>query len=156
MISNEVDEFFRDFEIKEDQNFFDFHKIIQQEVDFDSAQIASFFITNERWDKIEEISLFEMSDPDNGVPNAEKMDVIKLKDYFSEKGQRLLYEFDFFSERAFFLKIVDVYDEDSDKIYPACVERRGNPPNQIEIDDSYESLDGIEDIDELEDFLPDE
>ncbi len=137
MISNEINEFFRDFELKDDQNFYDFHRAIQLELDYDENQMASFFLTNENWGKIEEISLFEMTDPDDGTSNSITMDQSIISEYINEIGQQLLYEFDFFLERAYFIKLVDIYEEEPLLEYPLCLDRRGEPPDQIIIKNNY-------------------
>lgn len=137
MISNEIDEFFRDFELKDNQNFYDFHRAIQSELDYDEKQMASFFLTDENWGKIEEISLFELTDPDDGTSNSIMMHQSILSDYIKEKGQQLLYEFDFFLERAYFIKLVDIYKEEALLEYPLCIDRRGYPPDQIIIKNNY-------------------
>lgn len=137
MISNEVDEFYRDFVLKDSHTFFDFHNLIQEELNYDKSQLASFFTANEKWEKNQEISLYNMDDPDDGTVNAVTMDQAIIGEYIKEKDQQLLYEFDFFLERTFFIKVVDIYEEDPQQTYPGCIARKGNPPEQTVIGDDF-------------------
>jgi hypothetical protein len=134
MISNEVEGFFRDFEIRDEQTFYDFHQAIQEELGYDTSQLASFFLSTKHWEKGLEFTLFEMSDPHSEDNNSMTMDMAKLSEYIAANKQHLLYVYDFFSERAFFLELVKVKEDNTDKKYPVCVEGRGEAPEQIIID----------------------
>ncbi len=152
MISHEDEDFFRDFEIRDEQNFLDFHYAIQDELGYDKGQIASFFISNEEWEKKTEITLFDMTDPDDGTSEAVTMENTPLSQYVVANKQHLLYVFDFFSERAMFLELVDVREDNTAKSFPVCIQRRGEPPQQIVLDDSGAiSLDDLEGFDDLGD-----
>lgn len=129
MISNEVKNFVRDIEICSGQTFFDLHRIIQEELNYDSSQIASFFITNHEWEKELELTLFDMTD--NGKIPTVPMDKAILKDYIKNKNQRFLYVFDFFNERAFFFELMDFSKELVSIEYPRIIFSRGKPPQQI-------------------------
>ncbi len=146
MISNEVDGFFRDFEIRDIQNFYDFHKIIQEELDYDTSQLASFFISNKDWEKGMELTLLDMSDPDGQYGNSAAMEDVRLAEFVTKKKQHLLYVYDFFTERMFFLELVEVREDDTDKKYPVCIERRGDPPPQIMIQDGDIDMDELTDL----------
>ena len=129
MISNEVKEFVRDIEIRSCQSFFDLHKVIQEDLHYDTSQIASFFLTNHHWEKELEFTLFDMTD--NGEIPTIPMEKTILKDYMKEERQRFLYVFDFFNERAFFLEITDFSKELELVTYPRISFSQGNPPKQI-------------------------
>lgn len=120
--------FYRDFEIREDQSFYDFHSAIQDELGYDKTQLASFFLANENWEKGLEINLFDMQE-DSFTPVID-MD-IKLRELIGGRNQRLLYVFDFFSYRAFYLELLDVIPPGNDKAYPCCISGTGAPPEQI-------------------------
>lgn len=125
--------FFRDFELKHDQTFFDFHTIILKELEYDGNQMASFFLADNKWEKGIEINLFDMAeDTFNPVITMEKTQLCEL---LSEEKQRLLYQFDFFSDRAFFIDLVSITNPVKDAVYPRCSSGKGTPPEQIIIDD---------------------
>ncbi len=129
LLSHEIKDFVRDIEIKGNQTFFDFHKAIQDDLNYDSSQIASFFLTNQLWEKEQEFILFDMSD----VPNAAliAMDRARLRDYVKDPKQRLIYIFDIFNERGVFIELVDTQEEVRYSDYPAVVFSKGAAPQQI-------------------------
>lgn len=135
MISNEVKNFVRDIEICSTQNFFDLHKTIQDNLNYDCTLIASFFTTNENWEKEQEFTLFEMTDDErfSTIP----MDKAELKEFIKNPKQRILYIFDFFNERAFFLELMSSADKLPCTGYPRITYSKGIPPKQILIDIYY-------------------
>lgn len=129
LLSDEVKDFVRDIEIRSDQTFYDFHKLIQDEFGYDSSQIASFFIANKKWEKDKEFTLFDMSDEENNqtIP----MDKAILKNFIHDPRQRLIYVFDVFNERSFFIELIETQKEIKYSDYPAVIFAKGNPPQQI-------------------------
>jgi hypothetical protein len=138
LLSNEVKDFVRDIEIRSDQTFFDFHRMIQDDLGYDNSQIASFFITNQAWEKEKEFTLFDMTDEENNslVP----MDKAILRNYIRDPKQRLIYVFDFFNERTFFIELTDTQNEIRYSDYPAVIFSKGNPPQQILFGNNYGSF----------------
>lgn len=132
MITNEDKKFFREIEIEGNNTFFDLHDAIQNEVGFDKAQLASFFITDEKWQKKHEISLLEMKGGKGDIPLI--MDETIIADHIKELKQKLIYVFDFFSGRAFFLEFIDIKDKIRHKKYPMCSNGFGEPPAQIKFE----------------------
>lgn len=125
--------FYRDFEIKSTQTFYDLHQAIQNELKFDKNQMASFFLSNNKWERGLEVNLFDMAE-DSHTPVI-IMDNTQLCELLSKDNKYLLYVFDFFSDRAFFIELVDIYFPEKKKTYPLCTAGKGNPPQQIIIDD---------------------
>ena len=133
LIGSNKEPFYRDFEIKDDQTFFDFHIAIQEELGYDNNQMASFFLADNKWEKGLEINLFDMTE-DSFTPVI-IMEKTQLCELFTEENQRLLYVFDFFSHRSFFIELLSIVPEKSGKKYPDCTSGQGNPPEQIIITD---------------------
>ncbi len=129
LLSHEIKDFVRDIEIKSSQTFFDFHKAIQDDLNYDSSQIASFFLTNQLWEKEKEFILFDMSDVPNNKMIA--MDLARLRDYVKDPKQRLIYTFDIFNERCLFIELIDSQNELNYFDYPAIVFSKGIAPQQI-------------------------
>jgi hypothetical protein len=129
LLSHEIKDFVRDIEIKASQTFYDFHKAIQDDLNYDSSQIASFFQTNQLWEKEKEFILFDISD----VPNNSTvvMDRARLRDYVKDPKQRFIYIFDFFNERGLFIELIDTQEEARYSDYPAVVFSKGAAPQQI-------------------------
>lgn len=125
--SSENPEFIRLIEINPECTFDDFHSIIQQSSDFDSDQLASFFITNESWGKRIEITLLDMGL--NGSPRY-TMQSTKICELIKEKGQRLLYVFDFFYDRSYYVELTGISME-KNLNEPLIAFAEGNAPAQI-------------------------
>ncbi len=148
VLSNEEEDFIREIEILSDQSFLAFHNTIVEACGFDHAQMSSFFISDENWDKGTEITLFDMGNETES--DKATMENSIVSNYLNAKGQRLLYVFDFFSERAFFIELVNTLNAKSANIdYPACTYSEGTAPQQIQIDDL---LNDLPDIPEDDDF----
>lgn len=135
LLSSEKDDFIRDFEVRSDQTFYDLHKEIQTNCHYDSSQIASFFLCNDDWEKETEITLFELSE--EPFKNSQIMDRSVFSQHIKELKQKLIYVFDIFNERAFFIEVVEIRDEVSSKSYPACTLSQGSPPVQILLDEVF-------------------
>ena len=114
--------------------FSDLHQGIQSALEYDPLQMASFYLSNESWEKETEIALVEMEEGNELL----LMDETRLSDKISAENQKLIYLYDFFSERAFLLNVKSIEDTDS-KIFEIKV--NGEIPMQIDIDS--EGIDSI-------------
>lgn len=132
LISDEVKDFVRDIELLSDQTFYDFHRALTQNLHYDKSQIASFFISNEGWEKLMEITLFDMTEEKN--KDLHVMDRTCLSDFFSTTKQRLLYVFDFFNERLFFIELLEISERKPGLAYPRFTFEKGKPPQQLLMD----------------------
>lgn len=130
LLSNEEQEFVRDVEILSDQTFYDFHRAITHDLHYDNSQIASFFLSNEQWEKMQEVTLFDMSEGESEIETF-VMDQTPINQLISEEKQRLLYVFDFFSERVFFIELHSVRERKKKEVFPRISLSKGNPPVQI-------------------------
>lgn len=158
IISGEEDSFLREFELSESNNLLDFHNALQEELEFDKSQIASFFTVNKNWEKEEEFTLIDMG------ANTTVMDSVIIDDIIIDPNQKLLYVFDQFNERALFIEVVGTSEPIDGLEYPACTRSVGKPPRQIvfnsfssaDLEDDYYEFDseGNEAIDDEAD-LPD-
>jgi hypothetical protein len=125
--------FHRDFVVRKEQTFYDFHNAIQKELGYDKNQLASFFLANNNWEKGLEINLFDMTE-DTFTPVI-IMEKTQLCELITEEKQRLLYVFDFFSDRAFFIELLSIIPDSEGAVYPRCTSGWGVPPQQIKIED---------------------
>ncbi|TLX71976.1 plasmid pRiA4b ORF-3 family protein [Labilibacter sediminis] len=131
IISGEDEDFLRDVEISGNSSFLDLHNFIQKTLLFDDTQMASFFITNEEWEKDSEITLMDMA-MDESSETAIMSDT-PIKQFITENKQRLLYVFDFFNERNLFIETYEINDTDCPE--PRCTQSLGNPPQQVDLSD---------------------
>ena len=135
LISNEHDDFIRDIEILDDQTFFHLHMAIQDNLHFDKSQIASFFICNQDWEKGQEITLFELSEEESA--KVITMENAVLEEQLEEIHDKMVYVFDVFNERQFFIELVEKNEQDPLKHYPLCSLEQGQAPQQIYLDQIF-------------------
>jgi len=135
ILSDEVDDFRRDIVIDSDATFFDLHEAISDSVGFTKDQMTSFFVCDEDWVKEKEITLMEMdtsSDEDNYV-----MDSTLLSDLLEDERQKMLYVFEYLTERSFFMELRDIVTGKSQP-KAECILSTGEPPVQTT---EFEALD---------------
>lgn len=149
IISDEDQDFYRDLVIDGSDTFLDFHHVLQKNLGYDASQLASFFITNENWEKEHEITLIDMMQ-EPGVETLTMGDVVMEK-HFSQVNQRMIYVFDFFSERAFFMELIEQADQASPKKTPFIADEVGDPPTQLALDVLMDDAADENDIGSFED-----
>jgi hypothetical protein len=149
MISSDEKAFLRDYEVDSNSTFLDFHNFIQENLSYDSHLLASFFLTDEHWNKGMELTLIDMEN--DAGPAAIPMESIKINDLLKHKKERLLYVFDIFSDRAFFLELFDIYQPEPGEEYPICSAVIGDPPIQTELEDIKYTANSLNDdlLDEI-------
>jgi len=125
VLTDEDETFVREFEFLDSHTLLDFHNTIQEELEFDKSQIASFYMATETWEKEEEFTLFDMGAGSSTMENA------VLEEVIFRKNQKLLYVFDFFNDRALFVEYVGEAKEDDNMEYPICINSKGLPPKQV-------------------------
>lgn len=128
LLSDEQDNFVREISIDSESSFFDLHEAILDSVKYSKDQITSFFICSDDWEKEQEITLMEM-DSSSEYDNLTMSDT-KLEDQISDEGQKLLYVFDYISDRAFFIELKEItFSKSLSKAY--CSISKGEAPPQF-------------------------
>lgn len=127
IISQESQNFHLEVALDAKHSFFDFHSIIQKSVGFESHQLASFFISGEKWKKLVEISMLDL-----GINGAAFyiMQKTKLADLLNTKGQQLIYTFDFLNDRSFFIELTELIME-KNLNEPFVTLKQGDAPVQV-------------------------
>jgi len=125
VLSDEDETFIREFDFLDRQTLMDFHNTLQEELEFDRSQIASFYLATDNWEKEEEFTLFDMGSGSSTMDNA------ILEDVIFRKNQKLLYVFDFFNDRSLFIEYVGEAEEQEDIEYPYCTNSKGIAPKQV-------------------------
>jgi hypothetical protein len=153
-ISDESENFIFDIAIDSNNTFLEFHDFIQEMLDYDPSQMASFFITDHDWNKEQEITLIDM---DNEGQNTPSMENTKLSAFISTEKQRLLYAFDLFAERMLFIELLQIDKGRLEKTI--CLKKEGIPPEQINeksfnFDLTNETL--LSEDNDIDDLLSDE
>lgn len=128
MSSEEVDDFRREITIDAEATFLDLHHIILDSVGYTKDQITSFFVCDDAWTKLTEITLIEMDtsfDEDNYI-----MEETHLNEGLEEEGQKLMYVFDYLTERAFYMELKEIIPGKNQE-KAICTKSVGNPPVQL-------------------------
>ena len=145
LISDEVDDFVREIQIDPEATFYDFHEAIVKSVGYTNDQMTSFFICDDDWSKNTEITLVEMdttSEVDNYI-----MEDTRLEELLEDEHQKLLFVFDYMTERAFFMELREIIPgKDLDKA--VCSKSIGEAPVQIMSFDEMDTKAGNTEIGE--------
>jgi len=105
-------EIFRDILINENDNFESLYQAIISSFRFQGDQMASFYISNDNWDKGHEISLMDMHYGDESIDElASVMSNAVLRDFMSEPDQKIILVYDFLRMWIFLIELVERNDE---------------------------------------------
>lgn len=120
---------YRDVAIKHTQSFNDLHLSILKCYEFDSKHKATFYRSNDKWQRGREISL-EKYDKDYKVEPL-LMDHATVGSEIRDPNQKFIYVYDFNKNWTFMVELINVNKEESDKVfYPSCVRSEGIAPSQ--------------------------
>jgi len=155
VVSDEIELFARNIEIDATSSFLQLHEAIQASVKYDSTQLASFYIGDKDWTRGQQITLLDMSDSEDDTL---LMSDETLSDHLKKANDNLVYVFDFFNDRAFYVTLADIKENDPKATYPFSSGAIGEAPEQVAIGDfsvdfadlDYEDSTGEEfDLDEF-------
>jgi hypothetical protein len=150
------DKVFRDIHIRRTSNFLDLHNAIMKAFAFSGMEMASFYMSNEDWDKGEEIALMDiMADP--GDDPVRMMNETIINELIENKGDKMLYVYDFMRMWIFYIELIEVSDENPDLVYPVVALSAGTAPAedskteaasmQIDMEEGSELFESEEDDD---------
>ena len=149
IVSDEVDNFKREIKIDATGTFLDLKNAICDSIGYEKNRMCSFFLCNEDWEK--EKTYEDMgSDPDQDVW---LMDESVLGDFIDDDGQKLLFVFDYMTERAFFIEMTELITGRTLQD-PYCSLSLGQaPPQDMDLDEFDAKIDAknaasIDDMDE--------
>ena len=128
IISDEVDDFLREIKIDSESSFYDLHEAILTSTGYKDDQMTSFFICDDDWEKEIEITLEDMGN-NNSEEDTFVMKNVRLGELLEDEKQKLLYVFDPFAERVFFIELSEIITG-KDLQHAICSRKEGNPPQQ--------------------------
>ena len=133
--SKDQEKVFRDILISDSDNFETFYKAIISSFRFEGDQMASFYMSNDDWDKGHEISLMDMSYDDDSIdaiPSVMKNAIIK--DFIEEPDQKIILVYDFLRMWIFLAELVG-YEKEA-PVEPQVLMAMGMaPPEDSKITD---------------------
>lgn len=135
MLSDEAEDFVRDYEVLYDMNLADFHTYVRESVGYSPAEVASIFTSDAEWEKLREFTSVDMGfdasgDEDDEFAPPVAMSQVTLGQIIHEKFDRLIYVFDIFAERQFFIELLEAKFPEDGVAYPRIVAAEGEPPLQ--------------------------
>lgn len=144
----------RDIAIKDDATLEDLHNVITNAFGFDGNEMASFYLTDEKWNQGEEIPLFDMSE----LGNAASMNSFALKDVLGDDTDKLIYVYDFFSMWSFFVELIDIVEDNNLLELPTLLFSMGLVPAEApekefiaeDMDNDVENYDNLENFDDFD------
>jgi hypothetical protein len=125
----EDDSVYRDIVIKHTQSFFDLHKAILKAFEFDDKHAATFYRSNDLWQRGREITVEKYDKQYKAEPllMAETTIGSEIKD----PNQKFIYTYDFVKGWSFMVELINVSKEESSKInYPSTSRVEGIAPPQ--------------------------
>jgi hypothetical protein len=123
------DQIYRDIEIRSNQTFLDFHKAIIQAYEFDGKHSASFFESNDRWQRGRELD----SEVLVNKKDAPALSMVRtpVSALVAKPDQKFIYVYDPVKHWTFLVELIGVTkDEDIKKTYPYVVRKEGIGPAQ--------------------------
>lgn len=125
----EDESIYRDILLQAGQTFLQLHEAILQSFDFDHKHAATFFRSNDHWQRGREILLEKDSKPRKAPPliMAETM----ISDVLRNPNEKFVYVYDYTKPWTFLVELIAVTREGSSKDdYPMCIRKEGPAPPQ--------------------------
>ena len=120
---------YRDIAIEHAQTFFELHEAVLKSFEFDSKHKATFYRSNDSWQRGREISL-EQYDKEYRVEPL-LMKEVAISSEIKDPNQKFVYVYDFNKNWTFMVELIQVEKDKNDKLsYPACVRVEGLAPSQ--------------------------
>lgn len=139
LVSDEVSNFSREIEIDSNSTFLQLRNAILDSVGYLKDDIDSFFLCDDEWQRQEEITLEDMgssSDQDIWL-----MEDTPLNELIEDEGQKLVFVFDYMTERSFFMEMKEAIPG-RNLADPICTVKRGKAPAQrVDLDEFEKQID---------------
>jgi hypothetical protein len=125
----EDDSVYRDVAIRHSQNFFDLHEVILKAFEFDNKHEATFYRSNDNWQRGREISLEVYSKQYKISPLIMRDTAIGSE--IRDPAQKFIYVYDFKKNWGFQVALINVSKEENQKLsYPVTIRNEGIAPSQ--------------------------
>lgn len=129
----EDDTIYRDIAIKHNQSFFELHQALLAAYEFDSIHQATFYRSNDSWQRGRAISLEKY---DNVEYKVDPLDMFEtnIGTEIRDTEQKFVYVYDFKKNWSFQVQLIGVSKEENSKlIYPTITRKEGIGPSQYGI-----------------------
>lgn len=141
LVSDEASNFAREIEIDSDSSFLQLRNAILDSVGYSKDDMDSFFLCDDDWQRQEEITLEDMgSSSDCDIWLMEETPVGELVE---DEGQKLVFVFDYLTERSFFMELKEIIPGRS-LSEPVCTMKKGKAPVQkVDLDEFDAQIDAV-------------
>jgi hypothetical protein len=120
---------YRDVAIRHTQSFFDLHESILRAYEFDNKHKATFYRSNDHWQRGREISLEKYDKEYRAAPLL--MAETTIGSEIRDPNQKFIYQYDFNKNWTFLVELINVSKEENPKLsYPSTVRTEGIAPSQ--------------------------
>lgn len=125
----EDDSIYRDVAVKHTQSFLQLHQVILKSYEFDNKHQATFFRSNDNWQRGREISFAKYD-------KAYKVDPLLMEETtigseIRDPNQKFIFVYDFAKNWTFLVELINVSKEENSKLdYPVTVKTEGIAPSQ--------------------------
>ena len=125
----EDDSIYRDVVIKHTQTFLQLQQVILKAYEFDNKHQATFYRSNDNWQRGREISMAIYDKPYKVAPLL--MENTPIGSEIKDPNQKFVFQYDFVKNWGFLVELISVSKEESSKIdYPAMIKSEGIAPSQ--------------------------
>ncbi len=147
MLSDENDNFVRDLEIPATFTLLQLHDFIIESLEYEPC-ITSFYTADRTWERLEEFTTVDMgfnaeeelnqSGDQSEMKAPRPMESVALSDVLHYMHDRLIYNFDLFASRAFYLELIDAQEVENPALYPRESFAHATAPDQYDPEASIE------------------
>jgi Plasmid pRiA4b ORF-3-like protein. len=125
----EDDSIYRDVAVKHTQTFYELHQVILKSFEFDNKHQATFYRSNDNWQRGREISLEKY--PKAYAREPLIMAETQIGSEIKDPNQKFVYVYDFNRNWTFLVELINVSKEENAKLeYPAVIKTEGIAPSQ--------------------------
>ncbi|UAY51135.1 plasmid pRiA4b ORF-3 family protein [Ferruginibacter albus] len=147
------DSIYRDIAIRHTQTFADLHSAILKAYEFDSKHKATFYRSNDNWQRGREISAEKYDDHVYKVEPLIMSETV-IGTEVKDPNQRFIYVYDFNKLWTFLVELINVDKEENKKLtYPSCIRTEGIAPSQYGTKGLVDSR--LAEVEEKYDLQPD-
>jgi len=151
----EDDSIYRDVAVRHTQSFLQLHQVILKAYEFDNKHQATFFRSNDHWQRGREISL-EKYDNRQYKVDPLLMTETTIGSEIRDPNQKFIYVYDFVKNWGFLVELINVSKEENGKAdYPVVIKAEGIAPSQYgtkglvgdkltEVEEKYDLTKGVE------------
>ena len=120
---------YRDVAVRHTQTFFHLHQVILRAYEFDNKHQATFYRSNDHWQRGREISLEKYDRSYKVEPLI--MNATTIGSEIRDPNQKFVYVYDFTKNWSWLVELINVSKEENGKLdYPAVIKTEGIAPSQ--------------------------